>query len=601
MPSTTVSSSAPSSLLRGGEWLIQTSDPAGVFSPERLTDEQRMIAQTVTDFVNNEVLPSLDRLEQKDWALARELVRRAGALGLLGADVPEAYGGLQLDKATSMIVSERMSRSASFGATFGAQANLMILPLALFANDEQKRRYLPRFLTGELIGAYCLSEPGSGSDALGARTRAVRQTDGSFVLNGEKAWITNGGFADVYIVFGKVVDTTGEHFTAFIVERAFAGVSSGKEEHKMGLHGSSTTPVILQDVKVPAGNLLGEVGKGHKIAFNVLNFARFKLGAMCVGGARGAIAEAATYAGQRKQFGQPIASFGAIKHKIGEMVVRTYAIESLVYRTAGMIDARIEATPHDPADQSVALAALEEYAIEASIAKVAGSEMLNFVLDENMQIHGGNGFVRDYPAERHYRDSRVNRIFEGTNEINRLLIPGMLARRAVKGEPPVIAAAKALQAELLAPPAAVAPDPGPLGEEHVAVSGFRKAALMVFGLALQKYGDKLGDEQEVLMHIADMLIDVFAADSAVLRSTSAARSHAPRAALQADAARIFVNDAAMRLETSARQALAVMMEGERLGVTLAALRRLLNVTPINTAALRRVLADETVARGSYIF
>ncbi len=304
----------------------------------------------------------LDRLEQKEWGLARDLVKRCGELGLLGVDVAEAYGGVELDKVSSMIVSERMSQAASFGATFGAHANLLVLPLSLFGTEDQKRRYLPRLLTGEIVGAYCLSEPGAGSDARGAKTRAVRQPDGSFVLNGEKTWITNGGFADLYIVFAKVIDDKGEHFSAFLVERGFKGVSNGKEEHKMGLHGSSTTPVILQDVRVPAENLLGEVGKGHKIAFNVLNFARFKLGAMGVGGARGAIGEAARYAGQRKQFGQPIASFGAIKHKIGEMVVRAYAIESLVYRTAGMIDARIEATPHQAGDQSAALATLEEYA-----------------------------------------------------------------------------------------------------------------------------------------------------------------------------------------------------------------------------------------------
>src|SRR5712691_13381870 len=391
--------------LRGGEWLLQASDPAGVFTPEQLSEEHRLIGQTVTDFVNNEVLPGLDRLEQKDWALARDLVRRAGALGLLGVDAPEAYGGVQLDKITSMVVSERMSRSASFGATFGAQANLMVLPLVLFGSEAQKQKYLPRLLSGELIGAYCLSEPGSGSDALGARTRAARQPDGSFVLNGEKMWITNGGFADVFIVFAKV---DGELFTAFIVERGFGGVSNGKEEHKMGLHGSSTTALILQDVKVPAENLLGEVGKGHKVAFNVLNFGRFKLGAACSGGAAGAIDEAVKYAAARRQFGQPIASFGAIRHKLGEMIARAYAVESLIYRTAGLIDARIDPTPHEAADGSAALAALEEYAIEASIAKVAGSETLNFVLDENIQIHGGNGYVRDYPAERHFRDSRVN-------------------------------------------------------------------------------------------------------------------------------------------------------------------------------------------------
>jgi len=591
-----LTSAAPA--LRGGEWLLQPSDPASVFTPEQLSDEHRLIGQTVSDFVANEVLPALDRLEQKDWTLARQLVQRAGALGLLGVDAPEAYGGVQLDKITSMIVSERMARSASFGATFGAQANLTVLPLVLFGTEAQKQKYLPRLLSGELIGAYCLSEPGSGSDALGARTRATRQPDGSFVLNGEKAWITNGGFADVYIVFAKV---DGELFSAFIVERAFNGVSNGKEEHKMGLHGSSTTPVILQDVHVPAENLLGEIGKGHKIAFNVLNFARFKLGGMCNGAAHAAIGEAARYAGQRKQFGQPIASFGAIKHKLGEMTVRTYAVESLLYRTAGLIEARIDATPHEPADQSVALATLEEYAIEASIAKVAGSEVLDFVLDENIQIHGGNGFVRDYPAEGHYRDSRVNRIFEGTNEINRLLIPGMLARRAVKGDLGIIAAAKALQDEILGPPSMTAADGSLLGEEQSAVKSFKKACLLVLGLAMQTYREKIADQQEVLMHLADMIIDTYSADSAVLRALSVSAKKLPKADLQVVAARVFVNDGAMRVEASARQALGAMTEGDMLRTSVSALKRLFKQMPINTAAMRRQLADESVTRGAYIF
>jgi len=591
----TTSSLTPT--LRGGEWLLQTSDPDAVLTPDKLTEEQRLIGQTVTDFVQKEALPALDQLETKDWNLARELVRKGGALGLLGVDAPEVYGGVQLDKVSSMVVSEKMAQAASFGATFGAQANLTVLPLVLFGTDAQKRKYLPRLISGEMIGAYCLSEPGSGSDALGARTRATRQADGSFVLNGEKAWITNGGFADVYIVFAKV---DGELFSAFIVERAF-GVTNGKEEHKMGLHGSSTTPVILQDVRVPAENLLGEIGKGHKIAFNVLNFARYKLGAMCAGAAQGAIGEAARYAAQRKQFGQPIASFGAIKHKIGEMVARAYAVQSLIYRTAGLIDARIEATPHDPVDQSVALATLEEYAIEASIAKVAGSEMLDFVLDENIQIHGGNGFVRDYPAERHYRDSRVNRIFEGTNEINRLLIPGMLARRAAKGDIAIIAAAKALQDELLGPPSLPSEDGTPLGEEKRAIESCKKASLMVLGLAMQTYRDKIADQQEVLMHLADMLIDTFSAESSWLRAVAASKRNAPRAELEAAAARVFVNDAAMRVDASARQALAAMSDGDTLRTTVAALRRLFKQMPVNTVALRRRLADETVARGGYIF
>jgi alkylation response protein AidB-like acyl-CoA dehydrogenase len=539
----------------------------------------------------------LDRLEQKDWAHARSLVRRCGELGLLGVDAPEAYGGVQLDKTASIIVSGQMSRSASFGATFGAHANLMILPLSLFGTETQKRKYLPPLLKGDLIGAYCLSEPGSGSDALGAKTRAVPQADGSHVLNGEKMWITNGGFADLFIVFAKVIDGAGEHFSAFIVERAFPGVSSGKEEHKMGLHGSSTTPILLQDVRVPAENLLGEVGKGHKIAFNVLNFARLKLGAMCGGGAVTAIGEAARYAAERRQFGQPIAAFGAIKHKLGEMIVRAYALESLVYRTAGMIDARILNTD----DQGASLAALEEHAIEASIAKVFGSEMLDFVLDENIQIHGGNGFVRDYPAERHYRDSRVNRIFEGTNEINRLLIPGMLARRAVKGEPAIIGAAKALQDELLGPPSMPSTDHSTLADERLGVESYKKAALMVFGIALQTYGQKLSDQQEVLMHLSDMLMEVYAADSALLRAEAANGSQLAQAALHVAAARVLVNDAAFKLDASARQALAAMAEGDGLRTYLAGLRRLFKTVPINTVALRRTLADEAVSRRAYPF
>jgi alkylation response protein AidB-like acyl-CoA dehydrogenase len=366
----------------------------------------------------------------------------------------------------------------------------------------------------------------------------------------------------------------------------------------MGLHGSSTTPVILQDVAVPGGNLLGEIGKGHKVAFNVLNFGRFKLGASCSGGAHVGIAEAARYAAQRKQFGQPIAAFGAIKHKIGEMVSRAYAVESALYRTAGMIDARIAGAAPGVTRERAALEAFEQYAIEASIAKVAGSEMLDFVLDENIQIHGGNGFVADYPAERHYRDARVNRIFEGTNEINRLLIPGMLARRALKGELGIIAAAKALQDELMGPPAPPSIDDAMLADERRAVAAFRKTALMVLGLALQTYGAKLADEQEVLMLAADILIDVYTSDSALLRAAGATGSRAP---LHVDAARVFVSDAAMRIETSARQALATMTEGDTLRTMLAALRRVLKVSPINTTVIRRRLADATVAYGGYIF
>jgi alkylation response protein AidB-like acyl-CoA dehydrogenase len=584
-------------ILRGGEWLIQPAAADSVFTPERLTEEHRLIGRTAQEFVDNEVLPKLDQLETKDWALAREMVKAGAALGLLGVDVPEAYGGLGLDKVTSLVVSEKLARAASFGATFGAHANLTIVPLVQFGSEAQKQKYLPRLLSGEIIGAYGLSETGSGSDALGARTKATRQADGSFLLNGEKMWITNGGFADLFVIFCKV---DGDQFTALLVERPW-GVKSGKEEHKMGLHGSSTTALIFQDVKVPAENVLSEVGKGHKVAFNVLNFARFKLGAMCGGGAIAAIAESAKYAATRRQFGQPIASFGAIKHKLGEMVVKTYAVESLLYRTAGLVDARIAATPHDATDGSAALAAFEEYAVEASIAKVAGSETLDYVLDENVQIHGGNGYVHDYPAERHVRDARVNRIFEGTNEIYLLLIPGMLLRRAVKGDLALIPAAKALQEELLGPPAmpSASDGDGALADELCAIASFKKTTLMVFGVAMQTFGTKLTDEQEVLMHLADITIDVFSAESAVLRAQAASAAGGSRAPLHLDAARVFVNDAALRIDASARQALAATVDGDTLRTMLAALRRLLKVSPINTVAARRRLADATVERGGY--
>jgi len=580
---------------RGGSWLLHDTDPSEVFTPERMTDEHRLIAKTTDEFVDSEVLPNLAQLESKDWNLARRLVRRCGELGLLGTNVPEQYGGLDLDKVSSLIVAERIARSASFATTYGGQANLCVLPIFLFGTDAQKAQYLPKLVAGELVGAYALSEAESGSDAFAAKTRASRAPDGSWTLNGEKMWITNGGFADVIIVFAKV---DGEHFTAFIVEKDFSGVSAGKEEHKMGLHGSSTTPIILQDAKVPAGNVLGEVGKGHKVALNTLNFGRFKLGGMCVGGSRVAIGDAVRYARARKQFGHPIATFGAIRHKLGEMTARTYAMESLIYRTAGLIDAALAATARDGA--SVAQA-FEEYAVEASIAKVGGTEVLDYVLDENIQIHGGNGFVKDYPAERYYRDARVNRIFEGTNEINRLLIPGMVIRRALKGDLPLIAAAKALQDELLAPSTPVNfADDALLGRESLAVSAFKKVVLIVLGTAMQTYGQKLNDEQEILGYAADIMIDTFAAESALLRARAAATAALPRADLHAAAARTFVSEAAQRVEQAARSALAAMADGDTLRTLLAALRRVLKIAPVNTVALRRRLADASVEQGRYI-
>jgi alkylation response protein AidB-like acyl-CoA dehydrogenase len=579
---------------RGGTWLIEDAPVEGIFTRERITDEHRMIGRTAEEFLDNEVIPVTDQLETKDWALARRLVKRGADLGLLATDVPEAYGGLDLDKVSSIIVGEAVGRGASFATTFGAQSGLAITPILCFGTEEQKEKYIPRLVSGDIVGAYALSESGSGSDALGARARATREPDGSFVLNGEKMWITNGGFADIFIVFAQVEDqgTGGKgQFTAFIVERAFPGVSSGKEEHKLGLLGSSTTPLILQDAKVPAANLLGEIGRGHKIAFNTLNYGRLKLGSMCSGGARLAIEEAARYAAQRRQFGKPIASFGAIRQKLGEMVARQYAVEAMLYRTAGLIDGMLQ-DDHSPA---MILAALEEFAIEASILKVASSETIDFVLDENVQIHGGNGFVRDYPAERHYRDARVNRIFEGTNEINRLLIPGMLARRALKGGLPLIPAAKRLMDEIMSPPSMDAAGDGPLDAERRAVTAMKKVALMVLGTAMQTYGEKLADEQEVLIAAADIIIDTFASESALLRAAQDGGD------LHAAAATVYINDAAGRIEQSAKTALAGMTDGDTLRTLLAALRRLLKVTPVNTIVLRRQLADATVERKTYVF
>jgi alkylation response protein AidB-like acyl-CoA dehydrogenase len=579
----------------GGSWLLEAPPPSP-FTPERRTEEHRLIARTAAAFVEQEVLPVLDRLEQKDWALARSLIKRCGDLGFLGADVPAAYGGVELDRISSLIVSEHIAQSASFATTYGAQANLCILPIVMFGTEPQKAHYLRGLASGATVGAYALTEAGSGSDALSARTRATRLADGSFRITGEKLWITNGGFADVFVVFAKV---DGEAFTAFIVDRA-SGVSSGREEHKMGLHGSSTTPLILQDVPVPAANVLGEIGRGHKVAFSVLNSGRLKLGAMCAGGCRIAIGESARYAVARRQFGQPIAAFGAIRHKLGEMTARTYALEAVLYRAAGVID---QHTSDDAIARQSLAAALEELAVEASIAKVLGSETLDFVLDENVQIHGGNGYVRDYPAERHYRDARVNRIFEGTNEINRLVISGRLAKRAAKGDLALLAAARRLLDEIMGPPA-FAPDLGQdqsLESEARAVDAFKKVTVLALGGAMERFGAALQDQQEVLLWIANLAIDTYASESALARSWLAQSLEPATQTFHQSAARTFISDAALRVEITARQILAAIAEGDTLRTHLAALRRILKVLPANTVHYRRALANATVERGGYVF
>jgi len=586
MMSTTTTTST-----RGAEWLFAATTHDTMLTPEGLSDDHRLIAQTAAEFLEKELLPALPQMETKDWALARAMVKRCGDLGLLGTDVPEEFGGIDLDKAAATVVGEVIGGSASFATTFGAQTGLAIIPILCFGTEDQKKKYLPGIVSGELVGAYCLSESGSGSDALGARAKATKQADGSWVLNGEKMWITNGGFADIYIVFAKV---DGEQFSAFIVEKDFPGVSHGKEEHKMGLHGSSTTPVILQDARVPAENLLGEVGKGHKIAFNVLNYGRFKLAGMCSGGAKMAIGEAVRYASSRRQFGQAIATFGAIKFKLGDMIARAFGVESALYRTTGLIDDAVE---RGGGSAAAALAALEEYAIEASILKVASSEMIDYVLDENVQIHGGNGYVHDYPAEGHYRDARVNRIFEGTNEINRLLVPGMIMKRALKGGLPLIAAAQALQGELL--------NVGPktdAGDPAVAqIAAMKKAAIMVMGLAMQTYAMKVEEQQEVLMLASDILMDTFVAESAWLRAGRSQVKGLPTAALQQETAALLLHDAGLRVDTAARTAIQAMTTGDTQRTMLAALRRVLKVSPVNTIAIRRRLADAALEKRAYIF
>ncbi|HEY7476041.1 MAG TPA: acyl-CoA dehydrogenase family protein [Vicinamibacterales bacterium] len=585
----------PLTARRGGDWLVAESAHE-ILTPEGLDDEHRLVGRTAMEFVEQEVAPALDELEKKNWAVARKLLLRSGELGLVGTDVPESVGGVGLDKAASIVVGEVIGGSPGFATAFGAQTGLAIIPILCFGTPAQQRKYLPRIVSGELVGAYCLSESSSGSDALSARARAVRQADGSWLLNGEKLWITNGGFADVFIVFAKV---DGEHFSAFIVERAFPGVSTGSEEHKMGLHGSSTVPLILQDARVPADSLLGEIGKGHKIAFNVLNYGRFKLAAMCSGGAKAAIKEAAAYAVTRRQFGQPIAAFGAIRHKLAAMTIWTFAVESMLYRTAGLIDDAIGGGGNEPATVA---AALEEYAIECSLLKVAGSEMLDFVIDEEVQIHGGNGFVRDYPAERRYRDARVNRIFEGTNEINRLLVPTMLLKRALKSGLPLLQAARAVQDELVSvAPASSEGTDAPLANERRTVAAMRKIALASLGLAATTYGEGLAQEQEVVMLISDIVMETFQAESATLRAAQAVAAGHSIADLQKDAAAVFTHDAALRVETHARTLFAGMLTGDALRTSLAGLRRLLKVTPINTIAPRRRIADAVTGRRGYIF
>jgi alkylation response protein AidB-like acyl-CoA dehydrogenase len=584
----------------GGSFLIEERAPAEVFTPEDFTDEHRMIADTARQFMDNEVRPRMDELEKtKDWNIARELVRKGADIGLIGATVPEEYGGLGLDQVSGAIIGELLGRAASFATTMGAQSGIGLLPILYYGTEEAKQKYLPKIVTGEMITAYALTEAGSGSDALAAKATARLSEDGThYVIKGEKMWITNGGFADVFVVFAKV---DGDKFSGFIVERQ-EGLHNGAEEHKMGIKGSSTTALALDNVKTPVSNLLGEVGKGHKIAFNILNVGRFKLGAMCNGGMKLMTQEAVRYANERHQFGKPISSFGAIKKKLAEMAIRTWIGEAMVYRTLGLIEQTINATA-DAANPESKLRAIEEYAAECSIIKVALSEWCDYVADEMVQIYGGYGYSADYPAERAYRDSRINRIFEGTNEINRMLIPGMMVRRAVAGKLALLPAAQGLMDEVLSPqPASLEDDEGVLANEQRLLRNAKKVALMVLGTAAQKYMTALAEQQEVLVGAADIITDVYAMESAILRARKLADAQGEEAAsAYLDMTRVFCNDAVGRVEAHAKDTLAAMAEGDELRTLLAALRRFTKNTPMNTVAARQRLADAMIRANKYVY
>ncbi|SDW68188.1 acyl-CoA dehydrogenase family protein [Paenibacillus sp. CF384] len=589
----------------GGRFVVEDMSPSAIVTPEDFTDEQRMIADAARAFLVGEIRPRDAEIEALDYKLTVELMQKAGDLGLLGADVPEAYGGLGLDKVSSTLLAETLSEASSFALSVGAHVGIGTLPIVFFGSQAQKEKYLPDLATGKKIAAYCLTEPASGSDALGARTTARLTPDGKhYILNGSKLYITNSGFADLFIVYAKV---NGDHFTAFIVERGLPGFSIGPEEHKMGIKGSSTCPIFFDDTPVPAGNVLGEVGKGHIIAFNILNIGRFKLAAACVGGAKETIGLAVKYANTRKQFGRAIASFPLIGAKLADMNIATYVLESMVYRTAGWIDEMLKETESAGSDEgadpgAIAAKAISEYALECSINKVFATEVLDYVADEGVQIHGGYGYIKDYKVERIYRDSRINRIFEGTNEINRMLIPGTLMKKALKGELPLLRKARALQAELLQPMPLPLFDE-PLSKETFRIQQGKKIFLAVGGMAVQKYGLALEQQQEVLCLLADMMIQVFAMESANLRTRKmllrgdSASAAATQNAI--DMTVVFVQEAMERIERYAKTTLAALEEGDALQTQLAVMKKLTRSPLVDTISLKRGIAARVIRSQQY--
>jgi alkylation response protein AidB-like acyl-CoA dehydrogenase len=586
---------AKRTFVKGGSWLIEETSPSDIFTPEDFNEEQKLMAQTAEEFMDQEVVPRFKDLEEKKIETNVELLKKMAPLGLLGMDIPEKFGGLEIEKVTGMILAEKIAHEGSFAVSHGAHTGIGSWPIIFYGTEAQKKKYLPKFNAGELFSAYALTEPHCGSDALALTTKAELSPDGkTYTLNGTKMWITNAGFADVFVVFAKV---GGDKVTCFIVEKTFPGVSTGAEEHKMGINGSSTRTLILEDAKVPAENLLGEIGKGHKIAFNCLNMGRLKLGAGAVGGSKFCLGDAIRYSLERTAFGKPIAEFGLIQQKIAESCIRIFASESMSYRTAALIDGVLAGISHDALDGSQQiLKGIEEYATECSIMKVMGSEILGYVCDEAVQIYGGYGYSRDYPVERFYRDARINRIFEGTNEINRLLIPGMLLRRAMKGELPLIPAAQKLMDEIMGFPALEEASDELLAQEKKFVSNTKKIALMTAGAAVQKYMDKVGDEQEVMGHISNILMEVYACESSLLRALKTAFTLGEeKAQLHLAMTRMYITEAAPRIEAEAKFALSAIAEGDMLRTQLAALKRFSKYTPIDVVKTGRLIARAALA------
>ncbi len=584
---------------KGGSFLLEERLPQEIFTPEDFTEEQRAIAKTTTEFAINEVVPQAAEIEAKNFAVTTALLRKAGELGLLAVDIPEAYGGLEMDKVTSAIVAENMSHLASFSVAFSAHTGIGTLPLVWYGTEEQKKKYLPKLATGEWVAAYALSESSSGSDALNCRTRAVLSPDGKhYILNGEKMWISNSGFAKLFTVFAKI---DGEKFTAFLIERDTPGFAVGKEEHKLGIRGSSTCPLILTDCKVPVENLLGEIGKGHHIAFNILNIGRFKLGAAAVGGARNSLRDAIGYAKERKAFGKSIAEFGLIQEKIAESAVGVYAGESLAYRTIGMIDAALhDVDTKAPGASKEIQKRIEEYAVECSILKVWGSEMLDTVVDHTLQIFAGYGYVEEYPAERAYRDARINRIFEGTNEINRLIITGWLMKRAMAGQLPLLPAIKKVMDEVMGGPLGGDDFTGPLANERKLLSQAKKLGLFAAGSASQKYMMNLPDQQEVVGALADCIMEGYAMESCVLRTEKLLAGPDRKAAEIAVAmTKFYVACAFEKIELAARKVIAAVAEGDMLRTQMAIVRKLSKYEPVDTIALGRRIAHHMIEAGRY--